>query len=130
MWWRTAWRRWSNARDPTVFPEMSRAPSGCRTPFAPSFLLLQPIGFFDQAVCQILRHDGSFILIETVFDDQLGEEGTIHAPRHVVARRDREKGARVVVKPDSVIEAGCFRNVFAITQHALRAVVKPPGWAK
>ena len=57
-------------------------------------------------------------------------EMRIHAARHVVPRGNRQKRARIVVESHRVVEAGSFRDRFAESLHALRAVVEPPGRAQ
>src|SRR4051812_41270781 len=63
---------------------------------------------------------------QTVVAYQLREVGTVYASRNVMPRRDREEGARVIVKSDGVVETGSLRHALAIPSHALRTVVKPP----
>src|ERR1700745_1726780 len=56
--------------------------------------------------------------------DQFREERAIHAPRHVVPRRNREKGSRVVVETDRIVEAGRPGYLWTNTHHPVRTVVK------
>src|SRR5258708_11726551 len=58
--------------------------------------------------------------------DQLAEKSAIHATRHIVPPRNREKGSGIVVETYSIVEARRLRDVLTKTHHALRTVVKPP----
>src|SRR3546814_8098950 len=62
--------------------------------------------------------------------DEAREEGAVDPARDVVPRRDRQKGARVVVEADGVVEAGGLGRHLAETAHAFGAVVEPPGRAE
>ena len=64
---------------------------------------------------------------QPVLGYELGQEGAIHAPRHVVPRGNGKKGARVVVEADRVIEARRLGCLLAKAQHSLWTVMKPPG---
>src|SRR6185437_10504823 len=66
------------------------------------------------------------VLAEAVLDDRRGEESARDAAPHVVARRDRQERARVVVESDGVREAGGFDRLLEKPQHPLEAVVEPP----
>src|ERR1019366_4312294 len=65
-----------------------------------------------------------------MLDDKFCKERTIHAPRHIVPCRNREKRPRIVVKAHRIVKACGVGYVLAITHHAFRAVVKPPRRAK
>ena len=52
-----------------------------------------------------MRHFVRFIFIDPVFGNQPREKGAIDAARHVVSRRYRREGARVVIKADCVIKS-------------------------
>src|SRR5205807_9142052 len=54
----------------------------------------------------------------------------VDPPRDVVARGDRQEGARVIVESDSVVEARSLRSHLAEAAHAFGAVVEPPGGAE
>ncbi len=58
------------------------------------------------------------------------EEGAVDAAGHVVAGRDRQEGAGVVVEANCVVEAGGLGDLLAEPHHALGAVVEPPGRAQ
>ena len=45
-------------------------------------------------------------LFHPVLNHQLGQEAAVHAPGHVVTRRDRQEGAGVVVETDGVVVFG------------------------
>src|SRR5215467_8331530 len=61
---------------------------------------------------------------------EASETCAVDAARYVVARRNREKSARVVVESDCVVEPCCFGDLLAKAHHAFGAVVKPPGWSE
>ena len=88
------------------------------------------VGGLDEAVGEILGDLEGLVLLEPVLGDQAGEEAAVDAPRHVVAGRDRQEGAGVVVEADGVVEAGGLGHRLAVAAHALRAVVEPPGRAE
>src|SRR5690606_28031009 len=48
----------------------------------------------------------------------------------VVAGRDRQERASVVVESDRVVETGRFGGLLAKAHHAFGTVVKPPGWTE
>src|SRR5215469_671916 len=61
-----------------------------------------------------------------MFGYQPSQKRAIDATCDVVARGNREEGPRVVVKPDSIVEAGCLGDLLAKAHHPLRRVVEPP----
>src|SRR5690606_23123015 len=67
------------------------------------------------------------VLINAMLRDQTREINTVDTTRQIMASRNRQERARVVVESDGVVEAGCFGGVLAEAQHAFRAVVEPPG---
>ena len=77
-----------------------------------------------------MRQFGGLPVLDAVFHDQFGKETAVDPPRDIVARRDREEGAGVVVEADGVVEAGGFRGHPAEAAHAFGAIMEPPGRAK
>src|SRR5580693_3006532 len=73
-----------------------------------------------------MREIMRLVLVEAMVGDEASEKGAIAAPRHVMARRNREISARIVVEADGVVEAGGFAGQFAKTSHPLGAVEEPP----
>ena len=69
------------------------------------------VRLLDQAVGQVVRHFEGLVFVEPMFGDQPGQEGAIHAPRHIVPRGNGEEGARVVVEADGVVEARRLRRL-------------------
>ena len=65
-----------------------------------------------------------------MFGDEAGEKGGVDAPADIVAGRDGEEGAGVVVEADGVVEAGGFGGLLAKAHHAFGGVVEPPGRAE
>src|ERR1700693_3976169 len=68
--------------------------------------LLQSIRLLHQPVSESLGHIQSLVFFQPMLGDQPREETAIHAPCHIVARRNREKGSRVVVETYGIVEAG------------------------
>src|SRR5687767_9007709 len=85
------------------------------------------VGFFREFVRELRREDRGLVFRQTVLGDESREERAIDAPRDVVARRDRQECARVVVEAHGVVETRGFGRLLAETHHAFRAVVEPPG---
>src|SRR3546814_5181545 len=68
--------------------------------------VVELIGLADEAVGEFVRHFGGFPVGQAMLGDEAREEGAVDPARDVVPRRDRQKGARVVVEADGVVEAG------------------------
>src|SRR6516225_7754729 len=77
-----------------------------------------------------MRYLERLVLIKTMFRHQLCEIGTIDSPSHIVPRRNRQEGTRIVIEPHGVVKTRCLCCLFAETHHAFRAVLEPPCWPK
>jgi hypothetical protein len=86
----------------------------------------KPAGLFCKPVGQIIRHLCGFVFRKPPRGHQRGEISAIDAPCHIVAGRDRTKGAGIVIKSDGILKTCCFRDGFSRAAHAFGAVVKPP----
>src|SRR5882724_5390701 len=89
--------------------------------------LLQSISLLHQPISEILRHFQSLVFLKPMLSDQLRQKRAIHTPRHIMACRNREEGAGIVVETHGVVETGRFGYALPETRHSLRTVVKPPG---
>src|SRR5690348_12341598 len=87
----------------------------------------EPVGLLRQAIGEIDRGLGGLLLGEAMLGEEAREKGTVAAPREVVARRNREERACVVVEADGVVEARRLGRLLAEAAQALGTVVKPPG---
>jgi hypothetical protein len=88
------------------------------------------VGLSDQVDGEVLDYFEGFIFIEPMFGDQAGEEGAVDAAGNVMARRDGEESASVVVEAYRVVEAGGLGGLLAKTHHALWGVMEPPRGSK
>src|SRR4030095_4530897 len=102
-------------------------PASAQTATTRAAVALQLVGRLRQIVGELARELERFVLVDLVLDDERGEKAAVHAPRDVVARRDRKERARVVVEPDRVVEARGLDDLLAKPLHAFGAVVEPPG---
>ena len=93
---------------------------------APDKALSKPVGLFCKPVSQIIRHLCGFVFRKPPRGHQRREISAIDAPCHIVAGRDRTKGAGIVIKSDGIVKTCCFSNGFSKAAHAFCAVMKPP----
>src|SRR4051812_15498250 len=84
------------------------------------------VRFLREFVRQLWRELGGLVFAESMLRHEAGEEGAVDPARHVVTRRNRQKGASVVVETDGVVEARGFGGLLAESHHAFGAVVEPP----
>src|SRR4030095_16432642 len=87
----------------------------------------KPIRLFRKTTGKLRRELVRFVFADPVLRHQPREEAAIDPPRGVMARRNRPEGTRVAVEADRIVEPGSLRRLLAKAQHALGAVVKPPG---
>src|ERR1700733_8871919 len=92
--------------------------------------LLESVRLLYKVVSQIARNFGGLILFYLVFNDKLGQEGTIHASRHIMPPRNRKKRPRFVFETHCIVKARGFVYVCSKTQNPSRPVVNPPRRAK
>src|SRR3546814_13028812 len=78
-------------------------------------------GLADEAVGEFVRPFGVFPVGQAMLGGEAREEGAVDPACDVVPRRDRQKGARVVVEADGVVEAGGLGRHLAETAHAFGA---------
>src|SRR5690606_24297922 len=90
----------------------------------------EPIRLLRQTVGQIGRDRACVLLVQPMLGHHSREERAIDAARRVVAGRDRQERASVVVESDRVVETGRFGGLLAKAHHAFGTVVKPPGWTE
>jgi hypothetical protein len=90
----------------------------------------EPVSLLDEVVGESTGHVEGFVFDQPVFHNQLGEIGAIHTPSYVVAGGDGEKGTRIVIEADRVVEPCCLGCVLTEAKHALGTVMEPPGRAK
>src|SRR3546814_6292780 len=81
--------------------------------------VVELIGLADEAVGEFVRHFGGFPVGQAMLGDEAREEGAVDPARDVVPRRDRQKGARVVVEADRSEEPtselqSLMRNSYAV----------------
>ena len=88
------------------------------------------VGLSDQVDGEVLDYFEGFVFIEPMFGDQAGEEGAVDAAGNVMARRDGEESASVIIETYRVVEAGGLSGLLAEAHHALWRVVEPPGRTK
>ena len=61
-----------------------------------------------------------------MFGDECSEKPRDLAPPDVMAGRNGEQRAGVVVEARQIVEAGCFHHLIEVAPDAERAVVEPP----
>src|SRR6202789_3185357 len=88
---------------------------------------LEFVGLSHEVDGEVLGYFEGFVFVEAVFGDEAAEEGAVDAAGYIVAGRDGEEGAGVVVEADGVVEAWCFGRGLAEAHHAFGGVVDPPG---
>src|SRR5580698_5713033 len=86
----------------------------------------EPIGLLRQLVGEVHRGLRGLVLGETVFSHEARQKGAVDSTRHIMTRRNGQKGARIVVEAHGVVETGALRRLLAKASQALGAVVKPP----
>src|SRR3546814_18272466 len=79
--------------------------------------VVELVGLADQSMGKFARHVGGFPVGQAMLGDEACEKGAIDPPRDVVPRRDRQKGARVVVEADRVVETGGLGRHLAEAAH-------------
>ena len=90
-------------------------------------LIMEMIILFSEIVCAIDDHLLRLLDVDHMFGYKLRQISTINAPRDIVPGGYRWKGAGIIVESDGVIESGIFGGHSPVAQHALAAIVKPPG---
>src|SRR5947207_10347524 len=87
-----------------------------------------------RAFCELIGEFGCelerLVLVDLVLGDELGEKAAVHPPCDVVASRNRQKRARIVVEADGIVKTRRLGHLLAEALHTVGAVVEPPGGAK
>src|SRR5664280_2304466 len=76
---------------------------------------------------QVMDDLQRLILLEPVLDDELGQVDAVHAPGHVVARRDRQERAGVVDEAGGLREPDGLGEGLAEALDRVGSVDEPPG---
>src|SRR6185312_6366810 len=87
----------------------------------------EPIGPLRQAISEIDGGLGGLVFGKAMLGDEPRQKSAVDPACDVVARRNREERARVVVEADRVVEARGLRRQLAEAAQPLGTVVKPPG---
>jgi hypothetical protein len=82
-----------------------------------------------QVVGKTRRDLFGFVCAQPMFGDQSGQKARIHSSSHIMAGRNRQEGAGIIIESDGVGEPGRLDHLLVVATHAFGAVVKPPGGA-
>ena len=66
------------------------------------------------------------ILVQPMIGNEPRQKCAVDTPGHIMARRDRQIGARIVVEADRIVETGGLRGQFTEAAHTFRTIMEPP----
>src|SRR5690606_440458 len=87
---------------------------------------LQPVRLLGKSIGKVAGDFDRLGFRDAVLGNEPRQKGAIDAAGDIMARRNRKKGARVVVEAYGVVEAGRFRCLLTEAHEPFRAVVEPP----